>query len=941
MLASSGVADVVSMTYASSFTPPICEIDRSGVLSCGGNAESTLAGVVAVSAGGSHTCAINATNELHCWGDGIYGQLGLGESGSPQNTPQHVAGLTSGVVAVSAGGSHTCAIDQEGKLFCWGNGMYGQLGLGESNSQYTPQHVAGLTSGVVAVSAGGSHTCAIDREGKLYCWGAGVSAQLGLGESNSQGLAAPQEDTPQHVAGLTSALVAVSAGEYHTCAIDEGGKLYCWGEGVQSRPVPLRGVLPASSPEPCAVGQFYDRAKKGCSSCPMEQGSLCGYLFSASDEHAQCPEGFYCPSSSQAIPCETAGDYCPPGITAAENCPRGSYCPTTVTRILCPAGFYCSGLGLTHVTGKCKQGEYCPVGSTEPALCPSGHHCPSPGGTPVPCGGSATSCESPTRIDALISAEMVIRTDGTVVDLTKVSDRWNGYASDSSRAGLVYGASEGGNSVNSLLRVTRIVRSVNGEDCFQVASGAWRCWGGNSEGQFGLGHKDIVNRCPYYDFTDCDPAEIDLGGGRKIVDLVLRGGTACAVDDQGSVHCSGNNAYGQLGTGATQPSKVSTWQTVDLKGRKAARVFTNERGTNIFLCALLDDGMSIVCWGINSGNSSPNEGKPFAITGVQDEVSDVLDPRNGLVLFMNGSLARLEYGGYYSFRAIYPLPDGVIRSYAYDGSSDSASELQSENSMSSGTICAASEDGRLQCVSSNENGQAGTGNYDRVREWTTVSLAGAAEDVRCVDVVIGYVSNNNMGDSSVVCALGDNGKVYCWGGSDWQNAIPTEMTIPGGYGSYSVSSSVCPAGSYSDQVNCVPCSAGTLCYHGSLEERSARRETTARTRTHSSRARLESIAWRVSQRKATGAKQDIIARIRRKISSARVELIVRRAARRRNPVPQATSAPPPLRYRLASRGGTVRRDPPTGTRCAPRERSARPLRQSRSVPQDITASRAR
>ena len=180
-------------------------------------------GVAAVSAGGSHTCALTTAGGLKCWGGNFVGQLGDGTT-TTRLTPVDVTGLTSGVAAVSTGRDLSCALTTAGGLKCWGDNFYGELGDGTTTTRLTPVDVTGLTSGVASVSAGLEHVCAVTTSGGLKCWGLNDFGQLGDGTATDR-------TTPVDVVGLTSGVAAVSTGRKHSCAVTTVGGLKCWGFG--------------------------------------------------------------------------------------------------------------------------------------------------------------------------------------------------------------------------------------------------------------------------------------------------------------------------------------------------------------------------------------------------------------------------------------------------------------------------------------------------------------------------------------------------------------------------------------------------------------------------------------------------------------------------------------------------------------------------------------
>ena len=191
--------------------------------SVSGNATVTVEapveeGVVRVSAGDSHSCAINQDGVAFCWGLGSSGQLGNGFLIN-RSTPFPVAGGHT-FATIAAAETHSCGLTTTGQAYCWGLNNVGQLGDGTTTSQASPTLVAGgLTFTSIAVGA--FHTCALTASGDAYCWGFSTSGALGNGATGVR-------TSPVAVSGGHS-FVSLTAGRSHTCGITTSGETYCWG----------------------------------------------------------------------------------------------------------------------------------------------------------------------------------------------------------------------------------------------------------------------------------------------------------------------------------------------------------------------------------------------------------------------------------------------------------------------------------------------------------------------------------------------------------------------------------------------------------------------------------------------------------------------------------------------------------------------------------------
>jgi len=222
---------------------------------------------LAISAGGGHTCALTGTGAVECWGSNFYGQLGAGAIGD-QHTPVAVPGLT-GVLAISAGGEHTCIVNKDHGVMCWGDNSSGQLGDNNAEAKaYFPVAVSGLASGVAAVAAGGSHTCALTQTGAVKCWGSNASGQLGNGDGTGA-----QHPVPVDVRGLSSGVSGIGSGQAGSCALTVGETVKCWGWNGSGQLG--NGVKGGQSPTPVhvkAAGGAIGLAVGSDHNCALTEG---------------------------------------------------------------------------------------------------------------------------------------------------------------------------------------------------------------------------------------------------------------------------------------------------------------------------------------------------------------------------------------------------------------------------------------------------------------------------------------------------------------------------------------------------------------------------------------------------------------------------------------------------------------------------------------------
>jgi alpha-tubulin suppressor-like RCC1 family protein len=161
---------------------------------------------------------------VQSWGRNQNGQLGLGtteDSLLPQKI-QAFQGIC--VKMIAAGAEHTAAVTEDGDIYGWGWGRYGNLGLGDRNDRYVPEKVSLVEEEkMVLVACGWRHTITVSSSGSLYTYGWSKYGQLGHGDFEDHLV-------PHKVDALKdSSTSQISGGWRHTMALTSDGKLYGWG----------------------------------------------------------------------------------------------------------------------------------------------------------------------------------------------------------------------------------------------------------------------------------------------------------------------------------------------------------------------------------------------------------------------------------------------------------------------------------------------------------------------------------------------------------------------------------------------------------------------------------------------------------------------------------------------------------------------------------------
>jgi alpha-tubulin suppressor-like RCC1 family protein len=200
----------------------------------------------AVVAGHDHTLAITTKGKVYAWGVGANGQLGLGDY-QARMVPTAVT-LPGPAVQVAAGWGHSLALLADGRVFAWGNNVSGQLGDGTTTMRNTPGVVPGMT-GAIYLTCGYDHNLVVKADQSIWLWGYNALGQLGQGDKTNR-------LSPVSIPAASSQISQVALGALHTLVLLTTDELYGCGDNGYGQL-----GLPSSSAEYLTLTSLHSGVK--------------------------------------------------------------------------------------------------------------------------------------------------------------------------------------------------------------------------------------------------------------------------------------------------------------------------------------------------------------------------------------------------------------------------------------------------------------------------------------------------------------------------------------------------------------------------------------------------------------------------------------------------------------------------------------------------------
>jgi alpha-tubulin suppressor-like RCC1 family protein len=658
-----------------------------------------------VAADSSTTCALLETGAVQCWGSGVAGQLGNGQSGLSEFSTRPVDVLTvDGVlntaVDVDVSNRHACAVLDSGAVVCWGIDENGVLGDGSNGAlvRSTPVAVLGLGGAgphAVRVALGPSTSCVLLDSGGVMCWG---GEHVGDGGMTTR-------HAPVAVSGIdgvVSSATQLSVGADGACAALDDGSLVCWGD----TPATVTGLTGGgTSVTDVAVGSFHRCVV-------LSDGTARCW---GSDNAGQVGDGID-DGATEPLPTQVLGlDGVAVAVLKVSAILNSSCALSTEGEVYCwGAGVPSAVLmdpGTTVVSVDASGSGACAATDTGAAYCWGNDFFGQVGDgdddeanefEPVLVSGLDGSTTAVLEVAKSAVHACALLTTGAV---RCWGDGTGGVLGNGSTAAVIQHSPVPVIGIDGVLN--RAVRIAVGEShsCALLDTGAVRCWGYDADGQIGDGG---TNNAPHGTPTDV----VGLDGSSVLATRISAGEQhSCAVLESGQLRCWGDNSSGQLGHASVSTREFAPVVVSGIDG-VSARAVAVSAGRHT--CAILDSG-ALRCWGSDAGfqlgdgmGGGADERTPVAVVGI------------------NGILARATSVAAGTTHTCATLDDGSVRCWGSNtsgqlGIDDSGvldldtpavvAEVSEASVVSAGqgTTCAISELPTLMCWGTDAEGQVGDG----------------------------------------------------------------------------------------------------------------------------------------------------------------------------------------------------------------------------------------
>ncbi|MDQ5921040.1 MAG: hypothetical protein QG673_1096 [Pseudomonadota bacterium] len=711
--------------------------------------------------GSAFVCALSINGDIYCWGYGGHGEIGNGYNNNvyiptlvkvKDQVDVEFAHLAPGM------GNGSCAITTAGNAYCWG---YNQSGEG-ANGSYSNTNVAtpvNMPSAetFVSITTSTNTACAVTNKNNSYCWGYGESGELGNGNTSKSN---------QPVKTLsTTAITSISSSYYITatlCEIDVNGKVYCWGYGVTGSigngAYPFESV--ASKPESIAIvdqtKKFTQVAITGNSSTVCAVDSLGEIYCWGSGMEGQLGGGVY---QNTSIPTLVRMDGISPKITklvATRNLYANTFCAAYNI-----GKAYCWGYGKNGEIGNgSNSNQYVAklvsltddsniidIAAADDTICIANNK--SSGGNAYCWGYGANGQLGNGDIKNSNTPKQVLLFNDVFTKLVATSETFCGLVS----SGTIYCWGHGehgeigdGNGVStsipkpinaSGIKFTSLM--VGGTDtfCANSTGGVLYCWGYNGSGQVGSGSSSSS--------SSIIKSPEKVGNNFKLItNLSLFGGGSALTATDGNfcgitspsyyVSCWGLGVKGQIGNGSYTNQSLPQ-QAKAGPGAFSGMTFFDIAGGESSICAVGGD-YHIYCWGYGSqgqmGNgTSGNAAEKNSLYLPVNMPANVLFGRvysnigsfcavstdNLIYCWGNGADGQLGNGSSSSANATVP----TMVSYANADFSNDAADITAIVGVSS-TYCALNSVGNIYCWGYGLNGENAAGSYKNTTQPTPISV---------------------------------------------------------------------------------------------------------------------------------------------------------------------------------------------------------------------------